>query len=152
MMNLIGFVYEVDTVQELTTMPSYIPQNSKSYYYCKENGNMYERSYNGQYVVTNDFNIMIKNSQIYKELEQTKNEKKQIEAKDAENNIKEENINLNEIKETIEYISKHIYNLNFKTNEIINVFNAKLLPEDIHTRYNPDKITNNEEGVDENAK
>lgn len=137
-MQIKGIIYEISTLQEVFQVPSYLPQGSKAYYYCKQSNKIYELGFNGQYVETKDFDNIFNNKTI------------ENEPKSAESTKTEPKINIDEdVKSSIEYLSKHVYNINFKVDEVIKMFNPLTLPSDILTRYNPDtqqKIENKQEG------
>lgn len=138
MINLIGIVYEVDTMNELNTMPTYVPPNSKAYYYCKENNNLYERNFNGAYSITKDFDRIIQSQNKNKE------EVKQIEQNNNDINIKNHE---NDFEKTTNYLAQHIMSLRYKIDSVIKMINPNMLPSDIHTKYNPDLIQEGENNV-----
>lgn len=140
-MQVIGILYEVADKVELQNLTSYLPQTSKAYYLCRSDKKIYEKNFSGQYVVSKDLDDYL---QLNKNIENNT-----LEENGKNKNLIEDSLNKNneiiEIKKTIEYLSKHIYNVNFKVNEVINILNPNILPSDIQTRYNPDEVNNNVE-------
>lgn len=136
-MQVIGILYEVADPVELQNLTSYLPQTSKAYYLCRSDKKIYEKNISGQYVVSKDLDEYLNHYPIKNKKVENKNVIK--ENTDIENN------SLEEIKKTIDYLSKHIYNVNFKVDEVINILNPNILPADIHTRYNPDEVVNDVE-------
>lgn len=139
-MQVIGILYEVADMVELQNLTTYLPQNSKSYYLCRADKKIYEKNFSGQYVVSSDLDEYIHNIKNNNENLPIPNN---IETKTTLPNISKQDDDFGEIKKTIDYLSKHIYNINFKVNEVINILNPNILPSDIHTRYNPDEVMNN---------
>ena len=136
-MQVIGILYEVADTVELQNLTSYLPQTSKSYYLCRADKKIYEKNFSGQYVVSKDLDEYLSTKQYPVIQEDSKNNGvAQLEHKDIPEN------ELTEIKNTIDYLSKHIYNVNFKVDEVIKILNPNILPSDIHTRYNPDEVIN----------
>ncbi len=149
-MQVIGILYEVADTVELQNLTSYLPQTSKAYYLCRADKKIYEKNFSGQYIISKDLDDYLSAKTLSNENHLLKNKNKEI----KNNTIEEEKINnvdLEEIKKTIEYLSKHIYNVNFKIDEVINILNPNILPADIHTRYNPDEVINNAEQHNEHV-
>lgn len=149
-MQVIGILYEVADTVELQNLTSYLPQTSKAYYLCRADKKIYEKNFSGQYIVSKDLDDYLSTKTLSNENHLLKNKNEEI----KNNTIEEEKINnvdLEEIKKTIEYLSKHVYNINFKVDEVINILNPNVLPADIHTRYNPDEVINNAEQHNEHV-
>lgn len=136
-MQVIGILYEVADPVELQNLTSYLPQTSKAYYLCRSDKKIYEKNISGQYVVSKDLDEYLN----YYPIKNKRVENKNV----IKKNTDIENNSLEEIKKTIDYLSKHIYNVNFKVDEVINILNPNILPADIHTRYNPDEVVNDVE-------
>lgn len=140
MVNLMGIMYEVDTMNELTTMPTYIPPNSKAYYFCKENKNLYERTFNGSYIITKDFDHIIKKNEQTSDITVKKEEPKKEEVKDISFSS-----DSSEFEKVANYLGQHIMSLRYKIDSVIKMLNPAMLPEDINTKYNPDLTIGKEE-------
>lgn len=136
-MQVIGILYEVADPVELQNLTSYLPQTSKAYYLCRSDKKIYEKNISGQYVISKDLDEYLNHYPIKKNI--------------IKENTDIENNSLEEIKKTIDYLSKHIYNVNFKVDEVINILNPNILPADIHTRYNPDEVVNDVEQHNEHV-
>lgn len=150
-MQVIGILYEVADTVELQNLTSYLPQTSKAYYLCRADKKIYEKNFSGQYIVSKDLDDYLSTKTLSNENHLLKNKVEEVKTNTIEEEEKVNNVDLEEIKKTIEYLSKHIYNVNFKIDEVINILNPNILPVDIHTRYNPDEVINNVEQHNEHV-